>query len=146
MYKETFFFYGSIMRHPPEPRFVTGTLAGTVSGVLCLFNTFFPAAILHTSGDAKIKGLIVHYEFPEDEGHRLRWMFEDMDRFEGFSQEHLHLSHYLRKLVKVQGEDGEDYLCQMYVINKDNPHPMIDLNTMIPDGDWEKWRVKKYGS
>ncbi len=138
MVRVNFFFYGSLMTRPPfvfNHREVVRKIPATIRGKLFVFNQCFPAAILGGT-DELIHGVIAQYEFKQKED--VQWLFNNLDTWEGYWENRPDLSHYHRKMVPVE-VDGEVYECWMYVTNTEIPHPSLDMNKQIPNGDYKRW-------
>lgn len=143
MIKLNMFFYGSLISYPPWKDAVADSKAATVVGKLHLFNRFYPAAVME--GEDTIKGRVVSYEFL-DKAER-RYFFADLDQFEGCVPNKPDRSSYHRLMVEATTEDGDSVVCWIYISNPTGPYAnqILDMDTVIPSGDWLAWRKETQG-
>ena len=139
MYEIKFFFYGTLMDYiHPDAKIAVDSVRASALGTVFDLGPF-PGAVFFEQKGTPQYGDIVYGKmltFTAPTAGLTQDILHQFDGYEGYNQDDLEHSLYIRKTVEVLTADGEKHECQTYEFNKFDQNP----GEYVPNGDWNKFK------
>ena len=140
MHKVKFFFYGTLMDYlHPHEMIETKSERASALGILYDLGPF-PGALFDTGQFTNIVyGTMITFTAPN--ANLAKGILHQFDGYEGYNQDDLENSLYIRKTIEVLVGDSK-HECQTYQFNQFKD-AVIDINEQavyVPNGDWKKFK------
>lgn len=141
MYEIKFFFYGTLMDYVhPDAMIATDSVRASALGTVFDLGPFPGAMFFEQEGTSQY-GDIVYGKMLTFTAHTAgltQGILHQFDGYEGYDQDDLESSLYIRKTIDVLDMTGVKHKCHTYQFNKFNQNP----GKYVPGGDWNKFKQK----